>query len=164
MKLWITKAVCFCLLLGMNNAFAAKEQTVVMISIDGLRWDYIEKHGAPNLKAMAEQGVRAQKMQPVYPTKTFPNHISVITGLLPVNHGIVDNKFCDKARNNQCYSMGKGQKDSTWVRGTPLWNLVKMHGLKSAEYFLPESGAPLNGMTPDFYFPYSKQRDYPNKI
>ena len=139
------------LLLISPLAFAAKEQTVVMISIDGLRWDYIEKHGAPNLKAMGEQGVRAQKMQPVYPSKTFPNHISVITGLLPVNHGIVDNKFCDKARNNQCYSMGKGQKDSTWVRGTPLWNLVKMHGLKSAVYFWPESDARFNGMTPDYY-------------
>ena len=69
MKLWITKVMCFCLLLGVNSAFAAKEQTVVMISIDGLRWDYIEKHGAPNLKAMGEQGVRAQKMQPVYPTQ-----------------------------------------------------------------------------------------------
>tara|TARA_Y100000780_G_scaffold232507_1_gene264942 strand:- start:874 stop:2088 length:1215 start_codon:yes stop_codon:yes gene_type:complete len=143
---------------------AAKEQTVVMISIDGLRWDYIEKHGAPNLKAMAEQGVRAQKMQPVYPTKTFPNHISVITGLLPVNHGIVDNKFCDKARNNECYSMGKGQKDSTWVRGTPFWNLVKMHGLKSAVYFWPESDARFNGMTPDYYFHYSKQGDYQDRI
>ena len=143
---------------------AAKEQTVVMISIDGLRWDYIEKHGAPNLKAMAEQGVRAQKMQPVYPTKTFPNHISVITGLLPVNHGIVDNKFCDKARNSECYSMGKGQKDSTWVRGTPFWNLVKMHGLKSAVYFWPESDARFNGMTPDYYFHYSKQGDYQDRI
>ena len=164
MKLWITKVMCFCLLLGVNSAFAAKEQTVVMISIDGLRWDYIEKHGAPNLKAMGEQGVRAQKMQPVYPTKTFPNHISVITGLLPVNHGIVDNKFCDKARNNECYSMGKGQKDSTWVRGTPLWNLVKMHGLKSAVYFWPESDARFNGMTPDYYFHYSKQGDYQDRI
>jgi len=143
---------------------AAKEQTVVMISIDGLRWDYIEKHGAPNLKAMAEQGVRAQKMQPVYPTKTFPNHISVITGLLPVNHGIVDNKFCDKARNSECYSMGKGQKDSTWVRGTPFWNLVKMHGLKSAVYFWPESDARFNGMTPDYYFHYSKQGNYQDRI
>ena len=143
---------------------AAKEQTVVMISIDGLRWDYIEKHGAPNLKAMAEQGVRAQKMQPVYPSKTFPNHISVITGLLPVNHGIVDNKFCDKARNSECYSMGKGQKDSTWVRGTPFWNLVKMHGLKSAVYFWPESDARFNGMTPDYYFHYSKQGNYQDRI
>jgi len=152
------------LLLISPLAFAAKEQTVVMISIDGLRWDYIEKHGAPNLKAMGEQGVRAQKMQPVYPSKTFPNHISVITGLLPVNHGIVDNKFCDKARNNECYSMGKGQKDSTWVRGTPLWNLVKMHGLKSAVYFWPESDARFNGMTPDYYFHYSKQGDYQDRI
>jgi predicted AlkP superfamily pyrophosphatase or phosphodiesterase len=152
------------LLLISPLAFAAKEQTVVMISIDGLRWDYIEKHGAPNLKAMGEQGVRAQKMQPVYPSKTFPNHISVITGLLPVNHGIVDNKFCDKARNNECYSMGKGQKDSTWVRGAPLWNLVKMHGLKSAVYFWPESDARFNGMTPDYYFHYSKQGDYQDRI
>ena len=152
------------LLLISPLAFAAKEKTVVMISIDGLRWDYIEKHGAPNLKAMGEQGVRAQKMQPVYPSKTFPNHISVITGLLPVNHGIVDNKFCDKARNNECYSMGKGQKDSTWVRGTPLWNLVKMHGLKSAVYFWPESDARFNGMTPDYYFHYSKQGDYQDRI
>lgn len=152
------------LLLISPLAFAAKEQTVVMISIDGLRWDYIEKHGAPNLKAMGEQGVRAQKMQPVYPSKTFPNHISVITGLLPVNHGIVDNKFCDKARNNECYSMGKGQKDSTWVLGTPLWNLVKMHGLKSAVYFWPESDARFNGMTPDYYFHYSKQGDYQDRI
>lgn len=130
MKQWIVKAISVCLLLGMSNAFAAKEQTVVLISIDGMRWDYIEKHGAPNLKAMGDRGVRAQKLIPVYPTKTFPNHLSIITGLLPVNHGIVDNKFCDKARNNECYSMGKGFTDSTWVSGTPLWNLAKMQGLK----------------------------------
>ncbi|WP_213610090.1 ectonucleotide pyrophosphatase/phosphodiesterase [Pseudoalteromonas sp.] len=143
---------------------AAKEQTVVMISIDGLRWDYIEKHGAPNLKAMGEQGVRAQKMLPVYPSKTFPNHLSIITGLLPVNHGIVDNKFCDKARNNECYSMGKGLKDSTWLSGTPLWNLAKMQGLKTAVYFWPESDARFNGMTPDYYYHYSKSGDYQDRV
>lgn len=164
MKQWILKVISVCLFLGMSNALAAKEQTVVMISIDGLRWDYIEKHGAPNLKAMGEQGVRAQKMQPVYPTKTFPNHLSIITGLLPVNHGIVDNKFCDKARNNECYSMGKGLKDSTWLSGTPLWNLAKMQGLKTAVYFWPESDARFNGMTPDYYYHYSKNGDYQDRI
>jgi predicted AlkP superfamily pyrophosphatase or phosphodiesterase len=60
--------------------------------------------------------------------------------------------------------MGKGQKDSTWVRGTPLWNLVKMHGLKSAVYFWPESDARFNGMTPDYYFHYSKQGKYQDRI
>ncbi|WP_338367344.1 ectonucleotide pyrophosphatase/phosphodiesterase [uncultured Pseudoalteromonas sp.] len=164
MKLWILKVMLFCLALGTNSVFAAKEQTVVLISIDGMRWDYIEKHGAPNLKAMAAKGVRAQKLMPVYPTKTFPNHISIITGLLPVNHGIVDNKFCDKARKNECYSMGKGMRDSTWVSGIPLWNLAKMQGLKSATYFWPESDARFNGMTPDYYFHYSKYSEYQNRV
>ncbi len=164
MKQWIIKAISVCLLLGMSNAFAAKEQTVVLISIDGMRWDYIEKHGAPNLKAMGDRGVRAQKLIPVYPTKTFPNHLSIITGLLPVNHGIVDNRFCDKARNNECYSMGKGFTDSTWVSGTPLWNLAKMQGLKSAVYFWPESDARFNGMTPDYYFHYSQHSDYQDRV
>ncbi|MFP3367732.1 alkaline phosphatase family protein, partial [Pseudoalteromonas sp. SIMBA_148] len=75
--------------------------------------DYIEKQGAPNLKAMAERGVGAQKLIPVYPTKTVPNHISIITGLLPVNHGIVVYSFCDKARKYVCYSMGNALGDST---------------------------------------------------
>jgi len=152
------------LVLTSQAAYAAKEQTVVLISIDGMRWDYIEKHGAPNLKAMAAKGVRAQKLMPVYPTKTFPNHISIITGLLPVNHGIVDNNFCDKARKNECYSMGKGMRDSTWVNGIPLWNLAKMQGLKSATYFWPESDARFNGMTPDYYFHYSKYSEYQGRV
>lgn len=152
------------LVLASQAAYAAKEQTVVLISIDGMRWDYIEKHGAPNLKAMAAKGVRAQKLMPVYPTKTFPNHISIITGLLPVNHGIVDNNFCDKARKNECYSMGKGMRDSTWVNGIPLWNLAKMQGLKSATYLWPESDARFNGMTPDYYFHYSKYSEYQGRV
>jgi predicted AlkP superfamily pyrophosphatase or phosphodiesterase len=142
----------------------ANEQTVVLISLDGFRWDYIEKHDAPNLKAMSEQGVRGQKMIPVYPTKTFPNHISIVTGLLPVNHGIVANSFCDKARKNMCYSMGKGLTDSTWLQGIPIWNLAKMHGLKTATYFWPESDARYNGMTPDYFFHFSQYSDYQNRI
>ncbi len=165
MKYVFLKAMMLALLvLTSQAAYAAKEQTVVLISIDGMRWDYIEKHGAPNLKAMAAKGVRAQKLMPVYPTKTFPNHISIITGLLPVNHGIVDNNFCDKARKNECYSMGKGMRDSTWVNGIPLWNLAKMQGLKSATYFWPESDARFNGMTPDYYFHYSKYSEYQGRV
>lgn len=165
MKYVFLKAMMLALLVLTSQAtYAAKEQTVVLVSIDGMRWDYIEKHGAPNLKAMAAKGVRAQKLMPVYPTKTFPNHISIITGLLPVNHGIVDNNFCDKARKNECYSMGKGMRDSTWVNGIPLWNLAKMQGLKSATYFWPESDARFNGMTPDYYFHYSKYSEYQGRV
>lgn len=107
---------------------ASDEQTVVLISLDGFRWDYIEKHGAKNIAKIAEQGVRGRKMRPVYPTKTFPNHLSIITGLLPINHGVVDNRFCDRERS-ECYSMGKDKDDSTWFNGIPLWNLASMQGL-----------------------------------
>lgn len=137
--------------------------TVVLVSLDGFRWDYIEKHGAKNLAAIAKSGVRATKMRPVYPTKTFPNHISIITGLLPINHGVVDNRFCDTQRN-ECYSMGKGKDDSTWFNGIPLWNLASMQGLKSAAYFWPESDARFNGMLPDYFYHYSKHSDYQNRI
>ena len=135
----------------------------MLISLDGFRWDYIEKHGAPNLLAMAESGVRGTKMRPVYPTKTFPNHLSIITGLLPINHGVVDNRFCDSKRND-CYSMGKGKDDSTWFNGIPLWNLASMQGLKSAAYFWPESDARFNGVLPDYYYHYSQHSSYEKRV
>ncbi|MGO2365094.1 MAG: ectonucleotide pyrophosphatase/phosphodiesterase [Pseudoalteromonas sp.] len=158
----------FCLLLISIISFSAfshdeDSSSVVLISLDGFRWDYIEKHNATNLAAMAKNGVRANKMRPVYPTKTFPNHLSIITGLLPINHGIVDNQFCDKARND-CYSMGKGKNDSTWINGIPLWNLARMQGLKSATYFWPESDARFNGMLPNYFYHYSQQSDYHQRI
>ncbi len=142
---------------------SAKHAPVVLISLDGFRWDYIEKHGAENLKRIAMQGTRAQFMRPVYPTKTFPNHLSIVTGLLPSNHGVVDNHFCDKARE-QCYEMGDGLEDSTWLSGIPLWNLAEMQGVKAATYFWPESDARFNGRTASYYYHYSKYSDYQNRI
>ncbi|WP_115717500.1 alkaline phosphatase family protein [Gallaecimonas mangrovi] len=142
---------------------ASAQQTVVLISLDGFRWDYIEKYGAKNLVAMATDGVRAKQMRPAYPTKTFPNHLTLITGLYPTHHGIVDNHFCDKARQ-QCYSMGDGGKDSTWIKGIPLWNLAELNGLKSATYFWPESDARIDGMTPNYYYHYSQQADYQDRV
>lgn len=145
------------------QANAAQEQSVVLISLDGFRWDYIEKHQAKNLALIAKQGVRAQKLIPVYPTKTFPNHLSIMTGLLPTHHGVVDNKFCDKQRQ-ECYAMGDGRKDSSWLNGVPLWNLATLQGVKSATYFWPESDALFNGVLPDYYYHYSKHSDYQARI
>ena len=161
MRIW--PFIFFALLASSAVVKAAEEQSVVLISIDGFRWDYIEKHDAKNLKIISEQGVRATKMRPVYPTKTFPNHVSIITGLLPVNHGIVDNRFCDTERN-ECYKMGKGKDDSTWLNGIPLWNLAQMQGLKAATYFWPESDARFNGMLPDYFYHYSKHSDYQKRV
>lgn len=145
------------------NPQAATEPSVLLLSIDGFRWDYIEKHQATHIAKIAKQGVRAKQLIPVYPTKTFPNHLSIITGLLPVNHGIVDNKFCDKKRN-ECYKMADGGQDSSWLSGVPLWNLATLQGVKSATYFWPESDALFNGLKPDYYYHYSKHSDYQARI
>jgi len=61
---------------------------VVMLSLDGFRWDYSQKANTPNLDRIAEIGVRAESLRPCFPTKTFPNHYSIATGLYPDNHGM----------------------------------------------------------------------------
>ncbi|MFD2631542.1 ectonucleotide pyrophosphatase/phosphodiesterase [Idiomarina piscisalsi] len=130
------------------------EQTVVLISIDGFRHDYIEKHDAKNIRAIANKGVRAEGLIPVYPSKTFPNHLSIVTGQYPSNHGIVDNRFYDKERQ-QHYSMGDGVDDSSWLTTLPIWNLAEFQGVKAATFFWPESSARINGRTPSYYYNYS---------
>ncbi|GGW80473.1 alkaline phosphatase family protein [Alteromonas halophila] len=154
------------------NATAAgtdvNEQHVVLMSLDGFRHDYIEKHDASSLAAMAKNGVRAERLTPVYPANTFPNHLSIVTGLRPVNHGIVNNDFYDKRRPDgdgyAHYSMGKGRQDSTWIHALPFWNLVEFHGKKAATFFWPESDARINGALPTYHYAYSKYADYQQRV
>ncbi|MDC8829978.1 alkaline phosphatase family protein [Alteromonas gilva] len=138
-------------------------QHIVLVSLDGFRHDYIEKHQARQIGAIAAAGVRAESMQPVYPANTFPNHISLLTGLLPIHHGIVNNRFYDKTRDDY-YGMGKGGKDSSWITAMPFWNLVKTHGYPAATYFWPESDALIGGQLPNYYFHYSKYADYQQRV
>jgi len=144
-----------CLVVFSSFTFAkSNKQTVVLISIDGFRHDYIEKHDAKNIAKLAEQGVRSKGLIPVYPSKTFPNHLSIITGRYPTNHGLVDNNFYDTERQ-QKYSMGDGLEDSSWITALPLWNLAEFQGVKAATFFWPESDARINGRTPSYFYHYS---------
>jgi len=142
------------LLLVSTITFAKEQQAVVLISIDGFRHDYVEKHDAKNINAIAESGVRAEGLIPVYPSKTFPNHLSIVTGQYPSQHGIVDNNFFDKERQ-QRYSMGDGVEDSSWLTTLPIWNLAEFQGVKAATFFWPESEARINGRTPSYYYHYN---------
>ena len=145
-----------------------QDQYVVLISLDGFRHDYIELHNAQHLGAIAKKGVRASSMTPVYPSNTFPNHISLVTGLLPKHHGIVNNRFYDKSRPTKDgyaqYRLGYGKMDSTWLTATPLWNLVEYHGMKAATFFWPESDARISGTSPSYFYHYSKYADYQMRI
>ncbi|MFC6440659.1 ectonucleotide pyrophosphatase/phosphodiesterase [Bowmanella sp. JS7-9] len=151
------------LVLGLTHADAAETSTdspyVVLVSIDGFRWDYIEKHQALNIARIAANGVRAKRLTPVYPANTFPSHLSIVTGLHPGHHGIVANRFYDKQRN-EYYEMGQGKQDASWVEGIPLWNLAEMQGIKAAAMFWPESDARINGRTPSYFYHYAHNADY----
>ena len=79
-----------------NNTFAQAKvtdlkPTVILISLDGFRYDYLDKYHPPELNRLADDGVRAKWMIPSYPTKTFPNHYTIVTGLYPEHNGIVEN-------------------------------------------------------------------------
>ena len=102
------------------------------------------------MKQIAAQGTRVMKLRTVYPSKTFSGHLSLATGLRPTGHGVVDNYFCRTDRPD-CYSMGSGRKDPSWLAGTPLWTLVEQQGGRASTFFWPESDAAFAGVLPTDY-------------
>ena len=129
--------------------------TVILLSLDGVRWDYIDKYDAPNLSALASEGVRAERLLPVFPTKTFPNHYSVVTGLYPENHGIISNTIDDPGLEDR-FSISNQEAivDPRWWQGEPLWVTAEKQGQISATYFWPGSEAPIQNIRPRYWLKY----------
>lgn len=129
--------------------------TLILISIDGFRQDYLDLHDAPNLEALAKSGVRSEGLIPVFPTLTFPNHYTIVTGLYPPQHGIVSNRFYDPELDRSFrYSDPEDAADSTWWGGEPIWITTRKHGLNSAVYFWPGSETVIDGLRPSFWYHY----------
>jgi predicted AlkP superfamily pyrophosphatase or phosphodiesterase len=134
----------------------SEQPHVILLSIDGFRHDYAERYQANNILDIAKRGVQASSLIPCYPSKTFPNHYSIITGLYPESHGIVDNYFYDPNRND-FYMANQGHKvtDGSWYGGTPLWSLADQQGLKTATFFWIGSEAEIDGSRPTYYEKYN---------
>ncbi|HNU42387.1 MAG TPA: alkaline phosphatase family protein, partial [Cyclobacteriaceae bacterium] len=81
------------------SAQAQEKPYVVLVSFDGFRHDYVAKYNPPNFRKFIAKGAQAEAIIPSFPSKTFPNHYSIVTGLNPGNHGLVDNSFYDRTRN-----------------------------------------------------------------
>ena len=129
--------------------------TVILISIDGLRPDYITPENTPHIFGVAEQGVRAEYMKPVFPSKTFPNHYSIITGLYPANHGIINNSMYDPTLGYFRLSDREVISKSGWWGGEPLWVTVQKQGRTSATYFWPGSDTDsIQGIQPTYRMEY----------
>lgn len=131
---------------------------VILISVDGFRHDYVEKHNTTFLRELGKQGVRAKYMRPSYPTLTFPNHYTLVTGLFPSHHGLVGNNIYDPATNDN-YSMSKVDKvrNKKWYGGTPLWVLAEQQQMLSASLFWVGSEAPISDVRPTYYYNYNEE-------
>lgn len=141
---------------GPNAATQLDKHYVVLVSLDGFRYDYAKKYGARHLLAMAAQGASVPDgMFPSYPSLTFPNHYTLVTGLYPEHHGIVGNEFYDPARKERySYKDPKTSTDGSWYGGTPLWSLAEKEGMRSACFFWPGSEAEIAGERPTYYLHY----------
>jgi predicted AlkP superfamily pyrophosphatase or phosphodiesterase len=149
-----------------NSAAQQAKHYVILVSLDGFRYDYARRYGAPHLLQLEIKGASAPEgMLPVYPSLTFPNHISIITGLYPEHHGIVANSFWDPEREQTyVYSKTESNSDGSWYSGTPLWVLAEQQGMRSACLFWPGSEAEIQGKRPSYYLHFDEKLDDEKRV
>lgn len=128
---------------------------ILLISFDGFRADYLSKTETPNFDVLVEGGVTSEGMIPVFPSKTFPNHYAIATGLYPENNGLVGNTMYDPDLDLM-YRIGDREQveNPVWYQGEPIWNTVEKNGLKAGTMFWVGSEAPVQNMRPTFWKVY----------
>jgi predicted AlkP superfamily pyrophosphatase or phosphodiesterase len=138
---------------------------VILISADGFRSDFSVKYGAKFLQSREAKGVKAEAMIPSYPSLTFPNHYTIVTGLYPSHHGLVNNRFFDVASGKE-YNMGnkKMVAEGKWYGGTPLWVLAEKQGMLSASFYWVASEADIQGIRPTYLYTYNESISIEQRI
>lgn len=140
-------------------AAAPAPRTLVLVSLDGFRSDYFDRLPTPNLHRLASRGVRAERMVPSFPSKTFPNHYTLVTGRYPEHHGIVANDMRDPDMPGPDMRHPEGEawfsmddrsavRDGRWWQAEPLWITAERQGIRTAPVFWPGSEAVIGGIRP----------------
>lgn len=132
---------------GINAADQRDKPYLILISIDGFGRDFQDLTDTPALDRIANSGVRADALVPVFPALTFPNHYSIATGLYPANHGLVGNRFPSKDRRSY-YSLRDREtvEDGSWYHGEPIWVAAEKSGMVSAAFFFVGTEADIGGV------------------
>ena len=146
-------ALCLARFVASLSAQPSSKPYVVLVSLDGFRGDYADHYKAMNILAVRDQGA-AGTMVPSFPSITFPNHVSIVTGLYPEHHGIVGNSFWDAARG-EAYSIQRTGADGSWYqKGTPLWVLAEQQHVAAACMFWPTCDGEIRGVRPTYWKKY----------
>uniref|UniRef100_A0A8C1VDN0 SMB domain-containing protein n=1 Tax=Cyprinus carpio TaxID=7962 RepID=A0A8C1VDN0_CYPCA len=143
-----------------------KRQPLLLVSLDGLRAEYLQSWHTvvPVLDKIRRCGTSAPFMQAVFPSKTFPNHYSIATGLYAESHGLVDNNMYDPVFDAS-FSLSNSEKNNPrWYQGQPIWNTAMYQGLKAGTFFWPGSDVAINGSFPDIYMNYDGKVPYEERI
>ncbi|SHI14736.1 alkaline phosphatase family protein [Ferrimonas marina] len=146
-----------------TNSEDSKQPHLLLISIDGYRYDYTELHQPPMLSEFAKDSAMVERFTPAYPTLTFPNHVTLVTGLLPEHHGIVANGFYSPELQ-EYYSPGKTDNDGRFYGGVPLWSLAESQDMKAATYFWVGSEAEIAGYRPSYWKPFVYIEDFQIRV
>lgn len=143
-----------------------KSPYVIVLSMDAFRWDYPDMYETPTLDSIALLGVKAESLKPCFPSKTFPNHYSMATGLYPDHHGIVQNSFYDPELDKHYrISDRKAVENPEFYSGEPIWITAEKQGIKSGSYFWVGSETSTDGILPSYWkkydhnFPFEQRMD-----
>lgn len=119
-----------------NVIIAQSNPYVILISFDGFRWDYVDRGLSPNIDLMKKDGVAATSIRPCFPSKTFPNHYAIISGMYPENNGLIANSMHDPFQNEDYKLSDSIQvRDGRWYLGEAFWETAQRSGIIAASYF-----------------------------
>jgi len=137
----------------------------ILVSLDGFRWDYSARGLTPNLDFIKSNGVYALSLKPCFPSKTFPNHYSIVTGLYPENHGLIANDFMNVYLNKR-YTLWDtiAKNDPGWYKGEAIWETAKRQGVITASFFWPGSELTLDYRKPDYSKKFIYTTPYDDRI
>lgn len=149
------RALCLSTLLLACTQAPASRPPVILVSLDGFRADYLDRGLTPVLSGLARDGVRAKALIPVFPTKTFPNHYSIVTGRWPGVHGIIGNEFFapDLGRSFRMADR-EAVRDGRFWGAEPIWVTAERQGVITAPFFWPGSEAAIEGVRPTYMRPF----------
>uniref|UniRef100_A0A8D0B7M0 Ectonucleotide pyrophosphatase/phosphodiesterase family member 3 n=1 Tax=Salvator merianae TaxID=96440 RepID=A0A8D0B7M0_SALMN len=139
---------------------------LILFSMDGFRAEYLDTWNAllPNIEKLKKCGTHSKYMRAVYPTKTFTNHYTIVTGLYAESHGIIDNNMYDVTLNQNFSLSGSSKSNPAWWKGQPIWNTAVYQGLKAGTYYWPGSDVKINGTFPTLYKLYDKSIIYEARV
>lgn len=149
-----------------SNGTHVFEATTILISLDGFRADFLQRGITPSLNAFVQSGVSPSYMLPSFPSVTFPNHYTLVTGLYPESHGIVGNQFWDPEFQEEFYytKTSVSMLSKWWSAAEPIWVTAEKQGIKTGVHMWPGSEAHIQGIDPTYLDTFNAHEQLPRKV